>query len=254
MTVARGRGRGPSAHLALLLLLLGAVPARAQGPAPESPRVSGGTWALAGAALAASFLYDGLAHEEMYLEGNDEARGLAEAGNALATPAVLAPSFGGIYLAGLLLDRPAWSEGAVDGVVGLAAATTVTQILKVAVGRPRPSVAATDGDELHPFTLDSSYHSFPSGHTAAVFSVATTVAMETHDPWLATAAYGAAGLTAWARVHDNRHWLSDTAAGALVGTAVTHYVIHRMRNRRAGSGAPELELGPTGVELTLHVP
>lgn len=59
-------------------------------------------------------------------------------------------------------------------------------------------------------------YSFPSGHTALAFATATNLLY--FYPWyVGLPAYGFASFVAYQRVVDNRHWLSDTIAGATVG-------------------------------------
>ncbi|MAV82291.1 MAG: hypothetical protein CMI90_02355 [Pelagibacteraceae bacterium] len=49
----------------------------------------------------------------------------------------------------------------------------VVQLLKHIIGRPRPKMLMLDHNslDLNLFTFNSSFHSFPSGHTATIFSV-----------------------------------------------------------------------------------
>ena len=66
----------------------------------------------------------------------------------------------------------------------------------------------------------SSHNSFPSGHTATAFAAATILHKEygmTRSPWISIAGYALATATGCMRVLNNRHWLSDTFAGAGIG-------------------------------------
>jgi membrane-associated phospholipid phosphatase len=84
---------------------------------------------------------------------------------------------------------------------------------KLLFGRPRPE-ESLDADGYSPF---SGQAAMPSGHSAVAFALATSLSDEIHRPWATVALYGMATATAWSRVNDNRHWLSDVTAGALVG-------------------------------------
>ena len=67
---------------------------------------------------------------------------------------------------------------------------------------------------------DSSYDSFPSGHTATAFMTATLLHKEygeTVSPWFSVAGYGMAAVTGLMRIEANRHWVSDVLAGAGAG-------------------------------------
>jgi membrane-associated phospholipid phosphatase len=117
-------------------------------------------------------------------------------------------------------------------------ASGVTAALKLAVGRRRPS---GDGDAgiFRPF---SGWSSFPSGHTALSFALATALAAERRDGWSDAALYGAAGATAFARLNDDRHWLTDVLAGALVGHLTARLLLHRHSR---------VSLGPTGPAVSI---
>ncbi|MBP9998639.1 MAG: phosphatase PAP2 family protein [Bacteroidales bacterium] len=60
------------------------------------------------------------------------------------------------------------------------------------------------------------YRSFPSGHTAFVFTGAELVRLEYGWGW-GLAAYGMAGTVAYMRLYRNWHWLSDVIMAAGVG-------------------------------------
>lgn len=70
----------------------------------------------------------------------------------------------------------------------------------------------------------TTYNSFPSGHTATAFAAATILHKEygmTRSPWFSVAGYALATATGCMRVLNNRHWVSDTFAGAGVGILST---------------------------------
>lgn len=60
--------------------------------------------------------------------------------------------------------------------------------------------------------------SFPSGHSSLSFAFASVVAEE-HDWYWGATAYSYAAITAFSRMHDNRHWLHDVVAGATIGAS-----------------------------------
>jgi len=69
----------------------------------------------------------------------------------------------------------------------------------------------------------SSDNSFPSGHTATAFSGAEFLWQEYKDKniWYGIAGYAVAAGTGIFRMYNNRHWLTDVAAGACIGILST---------------------------------
>ncbi len=69
----------------------------------------------------------------------------------------------------------------------------------------------------------SSYNSFPSGHTATAFMGAEFLWQEYKDVsiWYGIAGYAVATSTGFFRMYNNRHWLTDVAAGAGIGILST---------------------------------
>lgn len=66
---------------------------------------------------------------------------------------------------------------------------------------------------------ESSYNSFPSGHTATAFMGAELLRREYWNvsPWIGVAGYAVAAGTGFFRMYNNRHWLTDVIAGAGFG-------------------------------------
>ena len=120
----------------------------------------------------------------------------------------------GLMAGGLLLNKPEMAKvGARAGAsVALAIATELT--IKLIVGRARPD-SGLGAFHFDPFSVDA--NSMPSGHSAIAWSLMTSLAHEVESPWVRVGFYGLASATAWSRVNDNRHWLSDVVAGSLIG-------------------------------------
>lgn len=88
----------------------------------------------------------------------------------------------------------------------LAVSMLTTQVLKCAVGRPRP-------DDPHCPRCKSS---FPSGHTTAAFAMAYVYGSK-YPRWRIPIYLGAISV-GLARIYLGRHYPSDVLAGAAVGT------------------------------------
>jgi membrane-associated phospholipid phosphatase len=113
------------------------------------------------------------------------------------------------------------------------ASGAITQALKLSIGRARPNVSHDqDAFAFHPFHgQHEDYNSFPSGHTTAAFAAAAAFSAELHrthpeaSRWASPAMYGVATLVGGARMYNNRHWLSDVAAGAIIGQFVARRIV-----------------------------
>jgi membrane-associated phospholipid phosphatase len=158
-----------------------------------------------------------------------------------------------VWAAGEIGDRPPLARGAVRIGGGLLAAGVVNGALKYGLGRERPSM--TDQPfELRPFNRENAWQSFPSGHATVAFSLATGIAAEARRPWVSVAAYTGAGLVAWSRVYDDKHWTSDVVGGALLGVGVTRAAMRTIHHAQARGRTPvTLTPLPGGLSITIPV-
>jgi membrane-associated phospholipid phosphatase len=161
-------------------------------------------------------------------------------------PAMTVAVSSGLMLTGVALGKPEVTRSGlrVAGAVGLA--TVVSQLTKGVTGRLRPDAALSDGDEFEPFTFSD--RSFPSGHTAAAFALATTLADDIHHPLATIGLYGLATATGIARIQQNRHWTSDVLIGAALGVASAKFISGRWTV--FGLRAPTLFVGPQGAGVS----
>ena len=86
-------------------------------------------------------------------------------------------------------------------------------IIKFSIKRKRP-----EGEWGHVYRF-ADPHSFPSGHAARAFLIAT-IATGLGPSWLAMVLWVWAPLVALARVAMGVHYLSDIVAGALFGILI----------------------------------
>jgi membrane-associated phospholipid phosphatase len=144
----------------------------------------------------------------------------------------------GLVAAGLVSHNEEVSRAGGRLAATLALAGASSSLTKFAFGRPRPS-ESTDADVFAPFAGGDA---MPSGHSTMAFALATALADDIHETWASVGLYTLATGVAWSRLNDNRHWLSDVAAGAVVGIASAKLVNGRWRlfNLRP----PSILLGP----------
>jgi len=96
----------------------------------------------------------------------------------------------------------------------------VTKALKTASQRPRPTIDDASGEF---FDKGSS---FPSGHAASAWSLATVIAFEygQHRPLVRFTAYGLAAAVSMSRYTARKHFLSDALIGSAIGYGIGRYV------------------------------
>jgi membrane-associated phospholipid phosphatase len=158
-------------------------------------------------------------------------------------PEVYGTMTAGLIVAGLATHQDGVARLGARMGVALLLAGAANQGAKLAFGRPRPD-QSLDADGYDPF---SGQASMPSGHTAMAFAWATTLADELHHPLAKVGLYGLATSVGWSRVHDNRHWLSDVAAGALIG--ITSAKLASGRWRIFNIRPPGIVATPSGMGL-----
>ncbi len=131
-------------------------------------------------------------------------------------PFVLLAASGGIYAAGELAGSTGMRRTALLSIESLLISSTMLYALKWAVGRARP-YAEEGKSSFHPFSLESKYHSFPSGHTSAAFSVASVIAHHSDSVIVDVLSYSLATFVGFARPFQDKHWASDVFFGAALG-------------------------------------
>jgi membrane-associated phospholipid phosphatase len=131
-------------------------------------------------------------------------RALLAADNVWAESSVLLPVVAGSWAVARIGGQPAAAATATRTLRAVVVASLVVGPVKAMVGRQRP-----DGTD---------HRSFPSGHSANAMAVASSV-VSGHGPRFGAAVYLSAATVPLARLHANRHYLSDVLAGAAVGTA-----------------------------------
>lgn len=132
-------------------------------------------------------------------------------------------ALGGFAVAGEVFGDARAESVAQDAIPTMLLTSLVVTGGKFIVGRERPNehVGPTDYD---PFTGHSS---FPSGHTANAFALATAIACNYDDPAVKVGAYTVAVGVGVSRIYQNRHYASDVYFGAVIGTFIG-FTVHKL--------------------------
>jgi len=134
---------------------------------------------------------------------------------------------GSIYLFGRVTKRQDIADFGWHGTEAVLVANGLTMFLKGVLGRARPFVSNDSNPRDFRFAGgfgESERQSFPSGHTSTAFAAAAAVTSEIRRlhpkalPYVAVVMYGGATLVGLSRMYHNKHWASDVALGAAVGT------------------------------------
>ena len=138
------------------------------------------------------------------------------------------PTAMGIY-ALVQKDEPLLKEAIYIGT-SVIEALSITMAMKFTFNRQRPYEKYPD--LIHPVSTEPD-PSFPSGHTAAAFSLATSLSI-TYPKWyiIAPSALWACGV-GFARINQGVHYPSDVLTGAAIGTgcAFLNIYINRWLNK-----------------------
>jgi len=136
--------------------------------------------------------------------------------------------------------------------LSLAGVSVIT--VRYIAARSRPY--SGDGPwRFHGFAWNNEIQSFPSGHTTVAFALSTVIAERIDNIWARIGLYGLATLTAFARVYNNQHWMSDVVIGAGLGLAAGVHVVAR-EEQRSGPALPDqgrLHILPSSGGITLVI-
>jgi membrane-associated phospholipid phosphatase len=180
------------------------------------------TLALGTTVFFASKIYDDQARD--YFNHKGRLGQFARIGNdgiGTGIPGVIVG--GSLWLLGELENSAYFSHSGQAQLEALAVTGILTGVIKVSFQRQRP-----DG---------SDYFSFPSGHSSTAFAGAS-VLTEFYGWKIGVPVYLLAGLTALARLQEDKHWLSDTVGGATIGILVGRAFSRGHLNIFKDQGAP----------------
>jgi membrane-associated phospholipid phosphatase len=116
-------------------------------------------------------------------------------------------------------------------------------VMRSVDGRLHPRDIPPNGDYTHTwFKAKGTYlnrGSFPSGHTAGAFAVATIFARRygRQHRWVPWVAYPLAALTGLSRITNSAHFPSDVFLGGLLAYSISRYVVLRAPEPTLATGS-----------------
>lgn len=164
--------------------------------------------------------------QDSSIQANDFFRDASKGVEMIASPGAYYIG-GALYLVGRTTKNRRVADLGFHGTEAVLLGEITSYILKGVLGRGRPYVSnntvPTDFDLGRGFK-SKDWRSFPSGHTTTAFAAAAAVTDETTLWWpkstwvVGPIMYGGATLVGLSRMYHSRHWASDVAVGALIGT------------------------------------
>ena len=120
----------------------------------------------------------------------------------------------------------------------------IAQIFKYSISSPRPSEFFHLKQSIHiiPGVTRNGFSSFPSGHTATVFALATLLSFFNKNKKIGLLFLLGAMLVAYSRIYLSQHFPADIMAGAFIGVSVAIFVysLFSGRMQRTKSAAQDV--------------
>ena len=148
------------------------------------------------------------------------------------------------------LKHPQWKDAGWQSLIAHGLAALSANILKHAIGRPRPKFMHAGNLEFSPVS-GSGWDSFPSGHAAAAVAVATVLAVR--FPRARWPILVAAVAIAASRVIRGSHYLTDVAGGTALGCIMGMVAAYSWREWRTSIGMAVCRMTPFFVATLAFV-
>lgn len=162
------------------------------------------------------------------------------------------PLVGGLFLYGHFNKKPREKSIAITTAKAMAVSAVYISTMKKIFHRHRPNKYPANPFAWEGPSLSHEHNAFPSGHTVIAFTVASVLGSEYKDkPFIPITLYSLAGFTAASRLNDNKHWVSDVVAGALLGYGIGKLVYNNDKKRM--KLAPKLTLQSYGLGLNYKI-
>jgi membrane-associated phospholipid phosphatase len=159
---------------------------------------------------------------------------LSDIGDQLGRGESLALVNAGLLLVGYGLKHATWIRAGWETLLAHVLSGLINNALKHVIGRARPKFMHAGNPEFAPLA-GSGWDSFPSGHSMASFAVATVLAARFPSVRWPIMLFVLA--VAVSRILRGSHYLSDVAAGAILGVFIGALVAHPWKDWRASLGS-----------------
>lgn len=125
----------------------------------------------------------------------------------------------GLYTFGLLTKNEKIRKTSVLIISSSFTTGLIQSLGKSAIGRARPG-SGFDNYEFNPFSGQSTYRSFPSGHTVLAITMSHSIAKQFENPWVKAGIYTIGAIPPISRLIDDAHWFTDIAFSTVLSIIV----------------------------------
>ncbi len=133
---------------------------------------------------------------------------------------------GTFYLAGRWRGNQRAQATGLLGLRAVADTLLLVQTVKAITQRPRPANHFGLQQRKAEGKFFTGGNSFPSGHAAQAWALATVVAHQYREKrWVQVTAFGLAGVVSGARIGARKHFVSDVVVGSLLGYLIGRHVL-----------------------------
>jgi len=211
-------------------------------------------WRLTAILGAGTLLYafDGKIHDWSQAQRTPSSEDWARFGSSLGSGLFLGGLIASLYVSGEIFDEKGLRKTALLSLESWLTAGSLVLGLKAITGRARP-FTDKGSHYFKPFRFRSEYYSFPSGHAASAFAVATVIADQTDAVLVDVLAYSMSTFVAVARVHERKHWASDVFIGAAIGYFVGKKICFLHREHDKKNVQLEFCISPGSKGLTVRL-
>lgn len=177
-------------------------------------------YALAGtSAIAISANFDQDWQQSLALGTSDQNSVYSQISEPFGNPVKMGLLALGTYYASGYLQKEKLQGASSAALQSMLTAGLAAMTLKLLLHRERPEEQLNlDPYRFNGPSFSSENLSFPSGHSATAFALASSLSAYFQNDWrLSLPLYLLASATAYQRIRDFKHWPSDVVAGALLG-------------------------------------
>lgn len=137
----------------------------------------------------------------------------------------------GVYLFGLFTDNEKVRKTGVLMIASATSAGIIQSLSKTIVGRARPDMDLGN-HHFKPFANNSSYSSFPSGHTVLSFTTAYAIGKQFKNPWIKSGIYAVGMVAPVSRLWEGKHWLTDVGLSMALSVAVVDGIDNYLKKEK----------------------